>query len=378
MNTLHIGENILKYRHGKRITQEEVARYLGVTKASVSKWENAQSFPDVTLLPQIAAFFGVSVDELMGYESALTSDQIQKIYHDLCKGFAAGEVKETFVIANAYIRNHYSCHPFLNKMSTLFLNHYMLLETKEEQNAILEQIKKMCSKVLSESNVSLERQLALSMKCYADLALGHPEYVINALEPLAGPEDLLMGNQTLLIQAYRDAGKTDKATTYTQVYMYANIMSQVYHSMTYIGHNMDNATIAKSTIATTINLIDLYKVSSLNPNLTAQFFYVAANYYASVSNATETLNMLDKYADSVSELFTGELGLRGNDYFDKVVEWLDSKNDSEVPRDVHLIAKNAIEVLDNPVFSFVQSTDEMKRFKTRITRASEILEKNNK
>ena len=114
MNTLHIAENILKYRHGKRITQEEVARYLGVTKASVSKWENAQSIPDVMLLPQLAAFFGVTVDELLGYESQLTDNQIEIIVKELTTGFEGGDIKDTFVLANAYIRNHYSCHKFLS------------------------------------------------------------------------------------------------------------------------------------------------------------------------------------------------------------------------------------------------------------------------
>ena len=39
------------------ITQEELADFLGVTKASISKWENAQSTPDLMLLLQLSAFF---------------------------------------------------------------------------------------------------------------------------------------------------------------------------------------------------------------------------------------------------------------------------------------------------------------------------------
>lgn len=51
MNKLHLAENIIRLRHEKRLTQEELADFMGVTKASVSKWENGISTPDILLLP---------------------------------------------------------------------------------------------------------------------------------------------------------------------------------------------------------------------------------------------------------------------------------------------------------------------------------------
>ena len=72
MHGLNIAENIIRLRHERKITQKELADFIGVTKASVSKWESGRSIPDVLLLPQIAAFFDVTVDELMGYEVKLS------------------------------------------------------------------------------------------------------------------------------------------------------------------------------------------------------------------------------------------------------------------------------------------------------------------
>ena len=79
MNILNFSENIIKLRHKKGITQEELADFVGVTKASVSKWETKQSLPDIMLLPRLAAYFDVTVDELLGYEPNLSREQIQKI-----------------------------------------------------------------------------------------------------------------------------------------------------------------------------------------------------------------------------------------------------------------------------------------------------------
>ena len=88
MNTLKIAENIVQFRKKKGVTQDEMASFLGVTKASVSKWENGQSMPDIMMLPQLATYFDVTVDDLIGYEPQLAKEQIQKIYRDLCKDFA--------------------------------------------------------------------------------------------------------------------------------------------------------------------------------------------------------------------------------------------------------------------------------------------------
>lgn len=64
---LNISPFIKKKRKELNLTQDELAEKLGVTKASVSKWELARSYPDITLLPSIAEIFNCSVDELLGY-----------------------------------------------------------------------------------------------------------------------------------------------------------------------------------------------------------------------------------------------------------------------------------------------------------------------
>ena len=56
----------LALRKEKGQTQEEVAAALGVTPQSVSKWETGQSYPDIALLPEIATYFDVTIDYLLG------------------------------------------------------------------------------------------------------------------------------------------------------------------------------------------------------------------------------------------------------------------------------------------------------------------------
>lgn len=66
---LTIGEKIALLRKEKNITQTELAEYLFLAPQTVSRWEVGGGAPEITLLPKIAAFFGVSIDELFGMTS---------------------------------------------------------------------------------------------------------------------------------------------------------------------------------------------------------------------------------------------------------------------------------------------------------------------
>ncbi len=75
--TIYLGENIKKLRREKELTQETLAEFLGVTFQSISNWERGESFPDITMLPEIAGFFKVSVDELLGVNRAAEEKYIE-------------------------------------------------------------------------------------------------------------------------------------------------------------------------------------------------------------------------------------------------------------------------------------------------------------
>lgn len=62
-----IGDKIRLLRKNKNVTQTQLAEVLSVSSQSVSKWENHLSAPDITVLPVIARFFGITMDELFNY-----------------------------------------------------------------------------------------------------------------------------------------------------------------------------------------------------------------------------------------------------------------------------------------------------------------------
>ena len=71
---LKIGEKIKELRKAQDVTQEKLADYLNISYQAVSKWENGLALPDITLIPALAGFFGVSADYLLGIDDRNTVD----------------------------------------------------------------------------------------------------------------------------------------------------------------------------------------------------------------------------------------------------------------------------------------------------------------
>ena len=61
---MELGKKIAYYRKNLNITQDALAKQLGISNQAVSKWETDQSCPEVELLPKLADIFGISLDEL--------------------------------------------------------------------------------------------------------------------------------------------------------------------------------------------------------------------------------------------------------------------------------------------------------------------------
>lgn len=68
-----IGKRIAALRREKGLKQEDLAKALDVSSQAVSKWENDQSCPDISLLPKLAKLLGVTVDVLLSGEEEKTT-----------------------------------------------------------------------------------------------------------------------------------------------------------------------------------------------------------------------------------------------------------------------------------------------------------------
>ena len=87
-----IGENIKAMRKKCGYTQEEVARQLSVTPQTISKWENNNGLPEITMLEPLAKIFGVSTDYLLGVETTAFGDDHTKAAESYVQRIFAREI----------------------------------------------------------------------------------------------------------------------------------------------------------------------------------------------------------------------------------------------------------------------------------------------
>ena len=74
---LTISQNIKQFRKKNDLTQEQLAEVFGVTAQTISRWELGSAYPDITMLPVLANFFGISTDTLLGVDITRKNEEIK-------------------------------------------------------------------------------------------------------------------------------------------------------------------------------------------------------------------------------------------------------------------------------------------------------------
>ena len=100
---LNVGMKIRELRPRDGRTQEMLADALGITSQAVSRWESGGSYPDMEMIPSIANYFGITIDELFGSQN----DREQKI---LAISFLDMEAYSTDFIASSLLLQWHTSH----------------------------------------------------------------------------------------------------------------------------------------------------------------------------------------------------------------------------------------------------------------------------
>ncbi|PFA11084.1 helix-turn-helix domain-containing protein [Bacillus thuringiensis] len=373
MREIHIHKIIANKRKEKGITQEELAAYIGITKASVSKWETGQSYPDITFLPLLASYFNISIDELISYTPQMEQEDIKNLYHRLAEAFSEEPFDEVIMECRGIIKKYYSCFPLLIQIGILFINHHMLTEDTDRGIEILEEAMNLFSRVQEESDdVSLVKEAAsFQATCY--LILNRPNEVLQLLGETIRPN---FPEGDLIAQAYQMLGNAEKANEVMQISMYQHLIQLVGTIPNYVVVNASSAEKVEVILNRAFILIDIYELETLHPNMTLKVYYAAAQVYCIQGNFEGSLEMLRKYAAVCTNSFTvNSLHLHGDSYFDAIDGWFaEFPLGAKTVRNEEIIKRSMLQsIAENPVFVPMKDVREYKniiaslKFKLDIT-----------
>jgi len=116
---MQLGDVIRKYRKVNNLTQEEMAKRLGVTTPAVNKWENGNSYPDITMLAPIARLLHISLDTLLSYQEDLSDVEISNIVQDVDKRLKENSYEEVFLWAKEKIEDYPNCKMLIWQLATI-------------------------------------------------------------------------------------------------------------------------------------------------------------------------------------------------------------------------------------------------------------------
>ena len=356
MRELNIRRCIIQKRKEKGITQEQLADYIGVSKASVSKWESGLSYPDILLLPELATYFNVSVDELLGYSPQLTKEDIKKIYNKLSHEFATKPFDEVMEQCNKMIRKYYSCFPFLLSMIQLLLNYLPLAKTEEIKKEISHQCILLSQRVKEESENISDIKSANTMEALAEMIQGNSKEVIRLLDDKLIPYS---GDDVMLINAYQMLGENAQANEVNQILLYQNIVNALTLLTHYLSMHMTEPVLFEQIYSQGIQIINSFQMKEILTNAVFGIHIVAAQGYLIQQKKEKAIDALEEYVSIVCG-YQYPLRLKGNGYFTKVDKWLEDNIciGTNTPLDEVTIKKNFIEaVTENPAFTLLREDE---------------------
>lgn len=357
MKRIDIARTLVTKRGEKGITQEELANFIGVSKASVSKWEKGHSYPDITFLPQLAAYFNISLDELMGYESQMTDDHIRKLYEELLHEFATKPFDDVISHCRSITKKYFSCFPLLYQIGILFLNYSATFKDDEKKGSTLIEAKELFVRVKTLCDRIELKQLALHCEAVCEMMLDKPNEVIALLEKEKRPFSFHPSIGVMLSQSYQKLGKMQEAKTTLQENIFDNIVALLFDIPSYLAICTDDMAHFEEVCRRTIEMIDIFNAKEVYPFATLSFYSTAAEGYLTIGNTEKSLNMLEIY----TEIVTGDilpLTPKKDGFFTFVEELQDkmlkdlSFGMPDLQCDEQLIKQSMIDcIVENPVFS---------------------------
>ena len=362
MKEINIAKTIINKRKERGITQEELANHMGVTFAAVSKWETSQSYPDISLLPRIAAYFNISIDDLMGYAPQMEDKDIVNLYHRLYADLSKKPFDEVIAECREVIKKYYSCFPLLLNMGDLLINASAINGDDNTFFALTAEAKALFVKVKTESNDMELINMAFYMEATCEMYLGEPSAIIDLL----GKTKInIKPHESLLAMAYQQLDRQTESESILQSGIYQHIFSAFDLLVTYIGCIESDDERFDEIVKRTLSLVETFNIDELHQPFIGYYVAIAQGFLEK-QNTEMALDMLERFAKLVTN---GKSNLpQGDSFFNLIDTWLNEPLIATPKDAINKQLANEI-IKDEPIFDVLKDNP---RFQTIMKRLESV------
>lgn len=290
--TITISQTIRRLRREKGTTQEQLADHLNISPQAVGKWERNEGYPDITLLPGIAAYFGVTVDELLGVDELRIRDKVQEYCGRSHALRHEGKIIENLALWEEAYREFPSDLAVMTELAHALLSEITLVYGPPPDEDKTARIIALGEEILDRSTDSDQRYSIISTLCYTYDRMGNTEKAVeyaNTLPSMWNAKEMILSS----VLEGEEGGLQKKRN-----------IQQLCDMLTLEIHGLDNLS-AEETLECYRFCIDLFHRVFRDGDYgfyagrLAYFTFHAARTYGEMGKKEECLDALEQMADYV-------------------------------------------------------------------------------
>lgn len=364
MNTI-IHLNIANLRKQNHKSQQQLADFLGITKASVSKWENGQTSPDISSLPLIAAYFDTSIDHLLGYDAQLSKSEIERLYKTLKKAITDSP-KTGLDQVRKLVKRYWSCYPFVFSMANLLLNHLTVVGKNDPATIkkLSDEVRELLTHVYQKSDdINIQNQAKIMLSVLY-LNNGQTKKVLDLLGTTV-PQ--LVPPESIIASAYHLQGNSERAEATMQTALYQYLVIMVSTFANYLNLLDNNQKKFTELVTKADQFIAVFEITSFHPMIVLNLYMGIATGFMKYDDQANAIKFLEKFADLQAKL-TFPIVLKGNHFFDKVDDWINQLMiGNQMPRDERVVKRELEQfILENPIFDPLKDNEKYQAIVSQI------------
>lgn len=228
MDKLEVGKVIKVLRRENEITQEQLANFIGVSVAAVSKWESGTTYPDITILPVLASFFDVTIDTLMNYRIDLNDEEINKIGQECEMLIVENKMDEGLELTEKYLKKYPNNWKLKYRLSNIYTLVMVKIPKREKQNEMINRYINILEEISNNTaNIELKESSLVSLSS-GYMMNNQPDKAEEVIKKIYKPS---CDPDVILPLIYMQQDKVEEAKKLMQENLYKSLKEALVSSM---------------------------------------------------------------------------------------------------------------------------------------------------
>ena len=289
--TIH--QNIRDLRKARSLTQEQLADVMGVSTASVPKWENGQCAPELTVLADLADYFQVSIDALMGHE--VNPERMDSMLTNAEQLADTDNHKEAAALAETILRNYPNSPEAVDRCASIFYKLYIHVGHKPYMERCIALTKRL--DVLTPDSTESEKQERV-------ISLANQYELIEDWDTAKGyyeQTNILHLNDRHIARCLKYQGKTEEALSTISDVVQNNLMQQMHDANTLAEIWEEKGDLSKAIQALQWAVTGM-ELTGYNPQMRMLLYVKISLHYETAGDLSQAKDYIRKAAQMAKQI----------------------------------------------------------------------------